>query len=262
MFDRNATRVLPKGLRKWWGAFAVDGDGNCFWRALARSLWGSEHFWLQVKLVVLAYGAVNAESLVGEGRHLHNNKLYYSVHVYEKYRFVVDGTHYDALDDCEMMLLTEIGGFCKGAAWGGGLTSSVASDAMGFTVKLLHPADMMSRKRYEASNWEGRGTGRKGLTCDDQRVSRTYVPSGEPTVWCLRGANGKHDTYREEVTITLTESGRRVAEAELLSIPEVDMAMELGKLNHFASVMRLDGSSPPFPVHKSSPYLYAFFVSG
>ncbi|CAN0314161.1 unnamed protein product, partial [Ectocarpus sp. 12 AP-2014] len=49
-----------------WVAEFVDGDGNCAWRSLAQGMWGSDVFWPQLKLVVLAWSVANAAELVRE----------------------------------------------------------------------------------------------------------------------------------------------------------------------------------------------------
>lgn len=250
-------------LRDKWAAFSVAGDGNCFWRVAAHGLWASDYFWLQTKLVVLAYAAEHFQELVGEGRHLHECQTYYDNDVLDKYKCLVDGRHIFQLDDYEMMLLKAIQALCPNAVWGGGLTAHLASEALGIRVKLLNPIDTMSRKKQDAAGTLPRGTGKHGLGLgtDDQRLSRTFVPHSAQSEWCVRGVNGTEDTYREEVAMIFVEYGPGVLESELLEVSEVGKDTEVAGLNHFASVMRKDGSSTPFPLYLCAPSMLPILVS-
>lgn len=85
-FDPNATKIVTKDMRKKeWVALYISGDGNCAWRSLAKCLWGSDEYWVQVKLVVLGWAAGNTEDLVGEGRILHECAKYYPYAIHKEY---------------------------------------------------------------------------------------------------------------------------------------------------------------------------------
>ena len=58
--------------KTWWAS----GNGNCFWRSLSLSIWRSQRFYRQVKLVARAYASEKSEALVNKGRHLHNITYY------------------------------------------------------------------------------------------------------------------------------------------------------------------------------------------
>lgn len=84
LFDYFATQVLTPEVRKIFVAKQVKGDGNCFWRASSYGLWHDDRYWLQLKLVVLAFAAANARELVGEWRHLFRKTIYYSAKVFQE----------------------------------------------------------------------------------------------------------------------------------------------------------------------------------
>lgn len=247
-------------LRATFAAYAVQGDGNCLWRAVSHGLWGDDSFWRQLKLVVLGYAAANAEDLVGENRHLHASSLYYENGVHEKFQVVVDGILSDMPDTYEMMLLSHVAKMCPAKVWGTGLCAYLASEALGIKLKVVDPTDMRSRKRQDAEIPE-RGTGRNGSTFDDQRVSRNFSPYGDPCEWYLPGSNGENRIFREEVVIVFAAFGQCVAEAGLVGVGEVGKDTNVGGLNHFSSVMRKDGSSKPFPLHVCSPPRFSALVS-
>lgn len=86
------TMVLPKETRDdGWVAKYVIGDGNCAWRALAMSIWGSEGFWAQLKLAVLTWTAASANELVSEGRILWECSRYCPQSVTKYARFIRKG---------------------------------------------------------------------------------------------------------------------------------------------------------------------------
>ena len=64
-YDRSAASTLTAKLRKTYVAYWVTGGGNCFWRAIAKALWGSDQYWRQVKLVGLGWTAVYGRGLLG-----------------------------------------------------------------------------------------------------------------------------------------------------------------------------------------------------
>ena len=68
-----------------WQTLYADGDGDCAWRALAQGIWGSQEFWAQLKLFVLAWFTASAESLVGEGGIPYNGAKYWSQEEHAKY---------------------------------------------------------------------------------------------------------------------------------------------------------------------------------
>lgn len=256
-----ATQVLTSEMRTNFVAVFVEGDGNCFWRAMAYGLWGSQRYWIQLKLVVLAYAAANSKELVGVDNYLYDNRKHYDLDVIAKYSYVLDGTPIPAFDDLQMMLLANLGRLCGSKMWGGYLTAHLACEALRVTVKVIHPGDMRARKQRDAGDVL-RGTGRKGDTFDDHRWSHTFVPREQSAGCCVLGGAGKPDVFRDEGVITMATLGRVTKKSKLLaeSIPEVDEHTDVFALNHFASIVTTDGSSRPFPMHLCAPPMFEIKV--
>lgn len=139
-------------LRAEFAAFAVDGDGNCFWRSAAHGLWGTDYFWPHLKLVTLAKAAATAEQLVGETRHLHHSCVYYRDDVLAKFQVHHEGRIDPKQDNYEHMLLAEVLRMCPSGRWGSGLSAHLVSEALGIRVKVIDPTDMRARKGLEATN--------------------------------------------------------------------------------------------------------------
>ena len=86
----------------------------------------------QVKLVVLAFASEMSETLVSEGRHLHDDKItYYDASVLLK--FVGSGT----ATQREFMRLAELAPLCSNVNWPGRITACLASEALGCIVKFM-----------------------------------------------------------------------------------------------------------------------------
>ena len=152
-----------------------------------------------------------------------------------------------------MMLLSEILRMCPDGACGGGLSAHLVSEVLGIRVKLIDPTDAMVKKKQDAGAMS-KGTGRKGSTFDDQRKSRHFVPyGGELCEWFLPGSNGKAGIFREEVVVAYVKCSDPVTEPGLVEVGEIGKDMTVTGLNHFASVMRTQASSRPFPLHLCSP---------
>ena len=252
--DGQAAQTLTPALREGWETWWVDGDGNCFWRALSLSIWRSQRFYRQVKLVVLAYAAGNSETLVSKGRHLHDNITYYDASVVQKFIGAERAAQH------ERMLLAELAPLCANRGWAGRITAYLASEALGCTVKFIHPVDKKARVKQDAGAVT-RGREKKSLTFGDNRWSRTYVPTGPHTALRVRGVGGKQDTFVEEATVTFTKHvvERRVStqsELEALNIAAVEGDTDVEGLCHFAAILPKDGNARPFPVHEAAPPLY------
>lgn len=100
-------------LRGKYEAIHVEGDGNCYWRAVSMSIWGTQGNWRQVKLVILGWATANADALVGEGGVLHKCGKYYAGNIYEKHACLNEkNEHCSDLDNFKMMLLESVGLFC------------------------------------------------------------------------------------------------------------------------------------------------------
>ena len=149
-------------LQEEWETWWADGDGNSFWRALSLNMSRSHSFYRQVTLVVLAYAAVNPEALVSNGRHLHDNILYYDAFVLQT--FV--GT--ERVTQLERMLLAELALPCTDGGWTGRITACLASKCLGRIVKIIHPVDKKARVKQNA-RVVFRGRGRKRLTFGGNR---------------------------------------------------------------------------------------------
>ena len=124
----------------------------------------------QVKLAVLAYASEKSETLVSEGRHLHDDKVtYYDASVLLK--FVDSGT----ATQHEFMLLAELAPLCSSGNWAVRITACLASEALGCIVKFIHPVVKKARVNQDASA-VSRGRGRKGLTLVTTAGARRTCP--------------------------------------------------------------------------------------
>ena len=142
----------------------------------------------QVKLVVLAYASEKSETLVSEGHQLRDNITYYDASVLLK--FMGSGT----ATQHECMFLAELAPLCSDGSWAGRITACLASEALSYIVKFIHPVDKKARVKQDASA-VSRGRGRNCFNLGDNRWSKTYVPTGTHTALRLRGTDGKEDTF-------------------------------------------------------------------
>ena len=88
-------------------------DGICVWRSLLLSVWRSQCFHGQIKLVVLAYASELSEALVNEGRHLHDTITYYDASVVQTFVGIETAMQH------ECMLLAESAPLCTDGTWVG-----------------------------------------------------------------------------------------------------------------------------------------------
>ena len=89
-----------------------------------------------------AYASEKSETLVSEGRHLHDDKItYYDASVLLK--FVGSGT----ATQHEFMLLAELSPLCSNGNWAGWIMAYLASEALGCIVKFIHPMDKKARAK-------------------------------------------------------------------------------------------------------------------
>ncbi|CAM9524133.1 unnamed protein product [Ascophyllum nodosum] len=158
------------------------------------------------------------------------------------------------------LLLAELASLCTDGGWAGRITACLASEGLGCIVKIIHPVDKNARVKQDA-RVVSRGRGRKDLTFDDNRWSKTYVATGPHTALRVRGTGGKEDAFVEEATITFTKHvvERRVStqpELEALKVADVGEDTNVEGLSHFAAIVRNDGNSRPFSVHEAAPPLY------
>lgn len=256
--------VLTPNLRKTFAALWVEGDGNCFWRASAKALWGSDDYWCHLKLVVLGWSSINVEYLVGCGGPLHENGSHYEEHIHAKYiyRDESGGTDYRR-DNYAAMLLENVGYFCPNRRYAGDITGILVAEALEVVFKMVVPVDMQARKREEAAGRVGpcRGTGRDGSVFGDNRHSRRVVPTRRANI-TLRGAPGVNDVVIEELAVTLTDCvGYFVGEAPPTHIPVIDAGTKLGNLMHYAAVVNTDRLRRPLPMSEVAPPLYSIYVS-
>ena len=96
------------------------------------------------------------------------------------------------------------------------------------------------------------------LASGDNRLGKTYAPTGIHTVLRVRGTGGK-DTFVEEATVTFTKHVKHrvstLSELEALKIAEVEDT-DFEGLCPFAAIVSKDGNSRPFPTHLAAPPLY------
>ena len=137
-------------------------------------------FYRQVKLVVLAYASEKSETLVSEGRHLHDDNItYYDASVLLK--FVGSGI----ATQHEFVLLAELSPPYFNGNWAGRITACLASEALGRIVKFIHLMDKKAKVKQDASV-VSRGRGRKGLTLvtpPEQDVRAHRYPHGAAPAW-------------------------------------------------------------------------------
>ena len=259
--DVLATSMLTPELGKTYVAYWVRGDGNCFWRAITKGLWGSDEYWQQVKLVVLAWTAARGQDLLDDD----DATIYVSNEIYSRHS-VFDANGNRTGDDGSFykMLLESVVVFCEPGEWGGDITALMVSQAFGITVKVVVPTDMDARKRRDnEDNPSPFGTGRDGSNMeDDCRQSRSFVPHGPPRTWHMPAMNGKGFVDREEVVVAMTTgSSNPVLESKLTGLPDVHESTNGSKLCHFAAVVNKTGGAWPFPLHKAAPALLKTHVS-
>ena len=203
---------------------------------------------------MLAYASEKLETLVSKGRHLHDSIAYYDASVVQK--FVGTGT----ATQHECMILSELAPHCSDGSWAGGITACLASEALGYIVKFIHPVDKKTGVK-EGASAVSRGRGRKGLTFGDNRWSKAYyVPTGTHTKLHVRGTGGKGDMFVEEATVTFTKHVKHrvspLSEHQALKIAEVGEDTDVKGLCYFAAIVPKDGNSRPFPIHLAAPPLY------
>ena len=142
----------------------------------------------QVKLVVLVYASEKSETLVSEGHHLHDHITYYDASVLLK--FVGSGT----ATQHECMFLAELASLCSDGNRAGRITACLASEALGYIVKFIHPVDKKGQSKARRKcglPWQRE----ERFNLGDNRWSKTYVPTGTHTALRLRGTDGKEHTF-------------------------------------------------------------------
>ncbi|CAM9346352.1 unnamed protein product [Ascophyllum nodosum] len=73
------------------------------------------------------------------------------------------------------MFLAELAPLCSNGNWAGRITACLASEALGWIVKFIHPVDKRARVKQDASA-VSRGRGRKGLTLVTTAGARPTCP--------------------------------------------------------------------------------------
>lgn len=268
-YDPKATMILTPELRKTFVALWVEGDGNCFWRSVARSLWGTDEYWRQLKLAVLAWSAVNVEALVGKGGALFENGVHYDSDIHEKHIYRGPNGKIDhTCDDYASMLLENIAMFCDNRKWGGCLAGVLLAERTGLVLKMPHPHDMRARIRADASGAAPVATASYGGFRDefgDNRLSLLKVPTRGRKEILLRGVSGEPDIVVEEIAVTLARcSSAVVGHGSLSDIPVIEADTNLDHLSHFAAIVCTDPDvhiRRPFPMSKAGPPLHTKFVS-
>eukprot|EP00904_Undaria_pinnatifida_P011912 jgi/Undpi1/7851/HiC_scaffold_23.g10323.m1 len=252
--------TLPVELRETFAALWVAGDGNCFWRALSKALWGLDKCWRQLKLVVLSWSPVNVDALVGEGSPLHLNVLYFTAHIHVKY-----GTANYERDNYAGMLMENVGWFCRNKRWCGDLGVVLAAEALGVAVKLVVPTDKLAREKVKAkgpaSGEPAKGLGKKGCDFGDNRKSRWIQPTDRTNITLRGGMGSEGDVVVEELAIVLTDvCAHSVEEKALAAIAATDADSTFGVDTwvHFAAIASKDRARrPPLPMHEVAPPMFS-----
>ncbi|CAB1099412.1 unnamed protein product [Ectocarpus sp. CCAP 1310/34] len=270
MYDPKATMILTPELRKTFVALWVEGDGNCFWRSMAKALWGTDEYWRQLKLAVLAWSAVNVEALVGEGGALFGRAgiIHYDDEIHAKHIYRgPDGKVDHRLDDDASMLLESIAKFSANRQWGGCLAGVLFTERTGLVLKMPHPFDMRARIRADTSGAAAKATASYGGGSEDEfgdhRYSFTKVPTAGRKEIILRGVSDEEDIVVEEIAITMASyDSAVVGDGSLSDIPVIEADTNLNHLNHFAAIVCADPDvhvRRPFPMSKAGPPLHAKF---
>eukprot|EP00904_Undaria_pinnatifida_P004254 jgi/Undpi1/1382/HiC_scaffold_11.g04774.m1 len=252
--------TLPVELRETFAALWVAGDGNCFWRALSKALWGLDKCWRQLKLVVLSWSSVNIDALVGEGSPLHLNILYFTAHIHVKY-----GTANYERDNYAGMLMENVGWFCRDKRWCGDLGVVLAAEALGVAVKLVVPSDKLAREKVKAkgpaSGEPAKGLGKKGCDFGDNRKSRWIQPTDRTNITLRGGMGSEGDVVVEELAIVLTDvCAHSVEEKALAAIAATDADSTFGVDTwvHFAAIASKDRARrQPLPMHEVAPPMFS-----
>lgn len=260
--------LLSPELRQTFSALWVEGDGNCFWRAVSKALWGADEYWRQLKLVVLGWSSVNVEALVGTGGVLHVNAIHYdeAIHMRHTYRGP-NGEIDHRRDDYASMLRENIARFCGDRIWGGDLCGILVAEMLGVVVKTAIPTDMLARRRVDAPGGREptRGSGRKGTTFSDQRLSRSDVPTRGRKNIIVLGGRGDPEIVVEEIAVTVITglAGHVSGDGTFPDISMIRADTDIrGSLQHYAAIVSKDRHvRRPLPMDQVAPPLFKKFVS-
>ncbi|CAM9788803.1 unnamed protein product [Pylaiella littoralis] len=209
-------------MRNKWVAKFVFGDGNCAWRALAMAIWGTDVYWVQLKLVVLAWSVANTELLLAEGRALYDDTKFFTDEIHSRYGRFEQGDDVSTSDNRFEMLIASVEYYTTDKTWGSDLTMLMASQAPRIPVKMLNPMDKKSRDEYDAQDSQPlHGLGRKGDDMGDYRHSQVFVPDEAALVY--RGVGpGENALVVEEAAVALTDGYRQAGSSELADIAEIN----------------------------------------
>lgn len=270
-WDTHAAKAIAKNLQEDRSTIFVEGDGNCFFRAMSVCLWLSEYYYAHLKLFVLAYAVKHHAALVTEGHFLRSWKCesHWEQDFMKRYTpsmmalVAPNDTSQNASpggDDYAKLLLAQIAIQCRDGRWAGPVAVYLACEALRFPVKVLCPEDVLGYKELGLS---GRFIeGEEGLY-DDSRYSATHLARGEPRSWCLRGAHEGDDFCPEEIAVVLTEF--QPAKAIDIAYPWSPNNNEVGDLkgrtsNHYAAIVhdfafrdKRKSPGPPFPLDVAAP---------
>ena len=138
--------------------------------------------------------------------------------------------------------------------------ASLSSEALSCIVKYIHFVAEMARVKQDTSA-VSRGRGRKGLTFEDNRWSKTYVPTGPRTALRVHGTGGKEDAFVEEATSTFIKhvvKYRMSTQSVLVDvkIAEVGEDADVKGICHLATIVPKDGNTRPFLIHLAAPPIY------
>jgi len=224
-------------------------------------MWGTDEYWVQLKLVILAWCVANTELLLAEGRALYDDTKFYPERIHREYGGFKEGDDVSTTEHRFRMLIASVEYYTSDTVWGSDLTMLMASQALRITVKILHPMDKKSRDVYDAAGRQpAHGTGRKGDKCEDYRHSQVFLPDDAALIYRGVGA-GETTRLIEEAAVALTGGMTRASANELADIPEINRDSICRADCHFAAVLSTDGRNIPFPVFKVAPPLTRELVS-
>ena len=256
--------ALKKCLRRTWEARYVRGDGNCLWRSAARSFFGTEHYWLQLKLVTLSFAAAHFMDL-----HRFVLRGHFDSGIIARYsdteQVVVGGIVREVSEmmRTDLVLLASVSHLCPVGTYAGSVSCRLICEAWGVNVNMLHPCDMLNRKRRQTNPGLG-CTNSEGRVYDDARVSHTFVPQSKaPQTWRVPDKVGQGcGKFRQEISVVLVKHSQPLgnpSSAELDALPEVEadsLGVGISSGNHFAAIINTHGTTEPFPMYKCAPALY------
>lgn len=247
-------RMMLKDFRTVW----VEGDGNCLWRAIACGLWGSDCYYLQLKLYILTWAAQHLPDSHTDGVNLPASRLYWSEECFQKYIPMVEGKLEYHQADLVSLIQEEIANLCPRGKHAGRLAAYWASSALSMPVKIFNPQDTINFWQWARR----RAQEKEPERFVDKRWSREFrPPNALCRSWTLPATEDFRGRFVDEIVIALTKYDPRGAvqrDEEVEQFRKTHRPARISSnmfdgLNHFAVVLPRDGSGRPWPLYRAAP---------